>query len=466
MNRAHALCVLWACLLCGCAGTPDEPAVPDRKQPSVVRPEDEQWRTTLRRDPQVRAEVEALLAELAAHRYSEVEMWWTLSAVYPPGTRTFNYAREVWDYWDDWMVPTFPQAYTKIVQLGAQAVPVLCEYLVDERLTSMRWDQPDVMGGTWFAHEYDWNDGWQDSPGDEFHYFGSPSVEGKLPHTFTIGDICYSLIGAIVNRNFNALRSQPTMCWVINSPIVAPELARLVRGDWSDLTPERLRQSLIRDFETPDLAGNERNDRRAGAYHRLATYFPDDAIRLTRAMLRKPMVNQFEVWDRWEILKRTDPSNLATQWDSMRSGMSAAQVEVLIGVLRSVAHSVLSFRGDPNALRVLNTLFPGEDPAREREYWATTNVDVGDFLFAGIVLDDDEEIDRLVAGFLANVESLFPGDTNCQQRLASACIQRLYLRSRNDNAILAYVQSLGELTDGQDDKEWAYVLKVIRERSK
>jgi len=418
-------------------------------------------------DPLVRREVEALvdsLTQLGAQGVSEDVAW---GSGFPPAEGADDYYTEIWGDW--WVESRSPYCIRRIVEIGAEAVPVLCEHLLDQRPTGLVFDGHMPMGGAWFAQEYDWNDGWQDSPGREFHYFGSPSIrffeayENKLfPHHFRVGDLCYQLIGCIVNRNFYAARSQPSMCAVLNSPLYAPDLARLTREDWGNITPQALRESLIKDFLTPDLACNERRRRRAGAYARLAYYSPADAVRLVRAFLGKPRVDGGSIYELLEKLKSA--KSLDKTWAALKPSLSAAELEILVAYLRSDAHSVPSFLGDPAALRVLKELFPSEDPTREREYAAVSNYEVRDLL-GDLVHDDDLELDRMIAQILNDVEEWFPGDTYNQEGLAWGCVERLHRRSRNDEAVMAYIDRRKAGSDESSEQLWGYYRRVIEERT-
>jgi hypothetical protein len=68
-----------------------------------------------------------------------------------------------------------------------------------------------------------------------------------------VGDVCFVLIGQIVNRNLIAIRYQPSGGLVINSPIESPALVEWVKKDWGSLDERSHTASLladIRDGET------------------------------------------------------------------------------------------------------------------------------------------------------------------------------------------------------------------------
>jgi hypothetical protein len=82
-----------------------------------------------------------------------------------------------------------------------------------------------------------------------------------------IGDVCFVLIGQIVNRNLNAARYQPTGGQIVNSPIVKPSLAEKVRADWAGLDAKGHETSLREDLKTRPLFGD--------ALVRLRFYYPN-----------------------------------------------------------------------------------------------------------------------------------------------------------------------------------------------
>src|SRR5260370_38661669 len=64
-------------------------------------------------------------------------------------------------------------------------------------------------------------------------------------YTLRVGDLCYVAIGQIVNRHLSALRYQPTLCLVINSPVGTPALADVVRKEWTARTAYHEGQWLL-----------------------------------------------------------------------------------------------------------------------------------------------------------------------------------------------------------------------------
>jgi hypothetical protein len=107
-----------------------------------------------------------------------------------------------------------------------------------------------------------------------------------------IGDVCYALIGQIVNRNLCPVRYQPTAGLVINSPIEAPALIERVEKDWGGLDVTAHKASLIADAQSGDHV------RAFGpALVRLRFYYPDDYKRLKTGDLKK-RITEFEADER------------------------------------------------------------------------------------------------------------------------------------------------------------------------
>lgn len=93
-----------------------------------------------------------------------------------------------------------------------------------------------------------------------------------------------------MNRNFSAVRYQPTGGLVVSSPTYSESLRNVIVADWSKFTAERHQQMLVDDFKTAD-----HEYRRIGAYQRLAFYYPNAVEELVLTELAKPTFNVFTV---------------------------------------------------------------------------------------------------------------------------------------------------------------------------
>jgi hypothetical protein len=152
-----------------------------------------------------------------------------------------------------------PDAMRALVRLGPQALPALVRHIDDTRPTGLKigvhLDPSNHMGGQSFSEEYDsrahvfdedaWPSMFLDKCADRGCFTGRWFHE---PYTVRVGDVCFTLIGQIVNRNLVAVRYQWTAIIVVNSPIETPSLAEKVRADWTGVDAEGLKVALLDDL--------------------------------------------------------------------------------------------------------------------------------------------------------------------------------------------------------------------------
>ena len=178
---------------------------------------------------------------------------------------------------------TRSESLRKIVTKGADAVPVLLKHIGDTRTIKMK----PVRGMMWmdFPDEYDFNYRTRKIPpkGVNRDSFGNGSDQ-PADHAITVGDICFVALGQIVNRHFSATRYQPTGGLMVNSPTYSKSLRQVILQDWSGLTRKRHKDLLIEDFTNPD-----HDERRIGAYLRLACYYPDTVDPLVLKQFAEPI---------------------------------------------------------------------------------------------------------------------------------------------------------------------------------
>jgi hypothetical protein len=202
-----------------------------------------------------------------------------------------------------------PGAMSALVRLGGTALPALVRHIEDQRPTRLKvgskW-QAGELGGQVFSEEYEsrahtyreyaWPSPFLDKCAETSCFTGRGFSK---PYTIRVGDVCFTLIGQIVNRYMVAARYQPTGVVVVNSPMEAPSLVRRVRADWTGVGARDLRTSLLADLHMPlntspaayeppvgfvktnDRLPHERlqplslRDLYAGALRRLRFYYPD-----------------------------------------------------------------------------------------------------------------------------------------------------------------------------------------------
>jgi len=179
------------------------------------------------------------------------------------------------------VAPTnFPQM-TELVRRGASSLPLLIEHLDDKRPTRL------TVGGdffmfAFFSDEYD-----PRTPAPRERRAGlEKKLDGK--YTVRVGDVCYALIGQIVNRNLLPIRYQPTAGLVVNSPIEAPVLIQEVKRDWGDIDAKKHLASLLADAR----AGKDLWEY-GPALRRLRFYYPDDYRHQAVGALQKK-IRKFE----------------------------------------------------------------------------------------------------------------------------------------------------------------------------
>jgi hypothetical protein len=171
-------------------------------------------------------------------------------------------------------MPAVSPVLRELTRRGVPALPALMAHLEDRRPTRLVVKLPfGLAGGMWHSDEYDcrYSDPAKQAPsvntGRE-----TGVISGK--YRVRVGDLCFVVVGQMVNRHLNVARYQPSACLVINSPVKTPALAAAVRADWTGLTADEHKRSLLADAQDPFEHG------RAAALVRLRFYYPDAAARL------------------------------------------------------------------------------------------------------------------------------------------------------------------------------------------
>jgi hypothetical protein len=128
--------------------------------------------------------------------------------------------------------PEVPPQMRELVRRGPLALPELIKHLEDKRPTKLEvGGSPHVFSGKVFGYEYDPRvRDWE--PEDFRRGFRWTAMSFKDTYTVKVGDVCFALIGQIVNRHLSAVRLQPTGFLVVNSPIEVPDLLDMVKSDW------------------------------------------------------------------------------------------------------------------------------------------------------------------------------------------------------------------------------------------
>lgn len=177
--------------------------------------------------------------------------------------------------------PEVPAQMSELVRRGPIALPELINHLSDIRPTRLQLgtesSDAHAFMFMYFSDEYDPRVGrW--FPEEGRRQFMAKLFEGR--YTVKVADVCFVLIGQIVNRRLIAVRYQPSGGLVVNSPIEASVLAAKVKNDWGNVDAEGLRQSLLEDIHgtkyPESVSQAEYTERFVNpALSRLKFYFPD-----------------------------------------------------------------------------------------------------------------------------------------------------------------------------------------------
>lgn len=181
-----------------------------------------------------------------------------------------------------------PPAMRELVRRGSQSLPTLIAHLRDARPTKL------VVGGSVFnggdyMFEYFSNEYAPREPGNSAHGCHGQCLEKSLSDKYTvrIGDVCFALIGQIVNRNLAAIRYQPTAGLIVNSPVETPELADWVKADWQNTDADALKLALLADLHRKlSISGAPTAAEYLFAYpalRRLRFYYPETYASLAGA---------------------------------------------------------------------------------------------------------------------------------------------------------------------------------------
>ena len=196
--------------------------------------------------------------------------------------------------------PKVPLQMIELVRRGPVALSQLIRHLDDRRPTKLEvGDKPSgsqvgVDAFMWesFSSEYD-----PRAP----HWFDETDLKHQpMPmeraftgrYTVKVADVCYVLIGQIVNRRLLSVRYQPSAGLIVNSPIESPILAEKVENDWGNADAETLCHSLLEDIRATNqpkrISRAAYTDRFVNpALERLRFYFPDTYKALEGGDLKK-----------------------------------------------------------------------------------------------------------------------------------------------------------------------------------
>lgn len=314
---------------------------------------------------------------------------------------------------------------TKIVAKGVNALPDLLARLDDNRAVRIK----PFKGMMWMAFndEYDYNRRTRASPpkGVNRDTFGEEHPDS---HKLTLGDLCFVAIGQIVNRNFQAVRYQPSGGLVVSSPAYSRRLRAAIKADWTGLTRAKHKQGLIQDLLKPDYEG-----RRINAYYRLAYYYPDAVEPLVLQILKLPTYNVFivEAFLRKKLYAEAD----ATRQKKILRAFVSKHGEAAKKGLRLYLFDDVDFSDHKEKARqILVDMFgyPKGVKRSDRPYPKVLKITQLARFIGALRYDDSKKIDEVVYGIFKQIKD--------DDYLAVECMKRLIGRGHDDE-IRAYCRS-------------------------
>lgn len=176
-------------------------------------------------------------------------------------------------------------AACELVRRGLVAVPFLLNHIEDRRLTQARVAPLGSVSGfsrkNWYKPRFAFDRN-KEPPGISAIEAESTSTpDWGREYVLTVGDVCYFVIGQIVNRDLRVLHSRLTQSIVITSPTATPVLAAAVRTDWAGITANEHCRSLVRDSWQSDTPGD--------AVSLLLMYYPDEGVHEALKLLKRPV---------------------------------------------------------------------------------------------------------------------------------------------------------------------------------
>ncbi len=332
--------------------------------------------------------------------------------------------------------PVRSETMRQLVRQGAAAVPHLLAHLNDRRPTrfTVRWGWGNaVFLGEPYGKDFDRNERTDKPPPAKDDKEPRSAVGPPYRHTVTVGDLCFVAVGQIVNRNYNAVRYQPTACIVINSPTRSASLRKRVQAAWGGLTREKHRASLVADFLRPD-----HEERRIGACKRLAYYYPDALEPLALEFLARPSYDTYDLDEfvRERLYKARDAREARALFDAYLARHGPPyRVGIMVTLFQDLGEREEGGRteyGD-RPRRLLMDLYgkPKGVKSADRPPYpeALSILEKVELIEEGLLYDHSRKIDRAVARLLASAGQ---DDT-----LALACMKRLVARGY-DAAIEKY----------------------------
>lgn len=361
--------------------------------------------------------------------------------------------------------PSVHPAMRALVQKGIAALPTLLGHLPDARKTCLTVGEKFM--GRWFGNEYAPRDRHPDRKNPGLYTRGPDSaLERKFTtYTLTVGDLCFVAVGQIVNRALLAVRYQPTLCVVVNSPVELPLLADAVRKDWQGLTEQSHRESLRKDCLSrwPSEV--------TSALQRLCYFYPEAGESTALELLGRDLYDGRPLWE--FITQRLATETSPKKWPELirdfekRHGAAAArsipfEIHWVYWVLDNEP------KGKENARKIRETLYRTYDPYDAGFVNSAVVRELTEVL-QGVRSVKSPSIDREAMEALRRADGkAFPGDANRIEldELAMECMKRL-AGAGYDREFVGYCdRRIKEIEAAPKDSTQRYRLDSLRDWQK
>jgi hypothetical protein len=348
--------------------------------------------------------------------------------------------------------PVVHPAMRELVRLGVAALPELLNHLSDPRNTGLVINPGGFMG-SWHSDEY--SPRYDDPARQQAGVNSGQERDCHKEYRLRVGDLCYVAVGQIVNRGLWAVRYQPTLCQVINSPVQTPALAAAARQDWSGLTAEQHQESLVADALGGGLSADP------GALVRLYYYYPVAAEPVALKLLARRWYDSGKViaFVKGPLLRGNDIG----QWKSAIAAFAVANGPVAAEVVpawlnrcylsRSSETEDDFLRQKAAAKKILTSLYPDYNPANPPFLNAATETDQRRLVeeLSGIRSKKlDDAISQLYRSL--DLERFHGVNRVYADDLALACMERLVGKGM-DEGFKAYCERRIRELEGQEHLE-------------
>lgn len=365
--------------------------------------------------------------------------------------------------------PAASPVMRELVRRGLAALPLLINQLADSRSTKLTVG--DGFIGKWFADEYDA----RDSNSTKREGVNTEKRVNFEDYMLRVGDLCYVAVGQIVNRELNAVRYQPSLCLVVNSPVEHPALGAAVKDDWSKLSAQDHQLSLEQDAMIPHSSLVP-----GAGLKRLVFYYPTAGEVAMLKLLKRPFYH-FRVT--FNFFEKTLVRSKRSKWDQQMSQFRAEYGEAASLGVQKWAISALRFpesqmtperrKSKEVAAQVLEHFYPEVDPLKPPFIDAVSTLDQWSLL-EDLAAIRSKVMDDAVLAILQKVAAQPPADDRndrfYQTALASTCAKRLndpsghgeQARSSLDKMIAAF-QKNRKLQDAEGRVAFDKNIKDLRD---